>query len=756
MVTTGGMIIGQGEPLGVFGIDPVLDPQVRTYVFAEGAFPRQSGEIMFTERYATEKGYTVGQNVSLLTPGGLRVLKISGTLAAEGVALLNGGDIALIGLEEALSLRDGRLDTLSLMLQPGVEPETMIATVQPLLPEGVTINLPEARSGQMTPITNFITAIMYMIAGLILLLSSTLIYNTMAVAVAQRRAEIGLLRALGVTRSGVRLMFILEAGVLGFIGSGVGVVVGYLLVGFASNLPVIPAYGGDLYMSTPDVSVPPLVPVVALLLGTAVSMLAGYLPSRSASQVDPVEALTPQKAESGYMRINRRRTFLAFALLTLGFIGIFVVDLTKLSPLPVLLVYVMMGAAILFLPTLFWMLGHFLPALMQRLAGMAGYLAAENVTKKPGRMTATATVLLVGIWAGVVASGSNFGYSGFTDEWNTGENSWALTLVGPGASPMKPQISLPEGIETEIAARPEVDAMVAERIGKTALNGSEVSIRALEVATFRAEGGRLLWKNGDEAAAYDRLIQTESPAVLVSAFLSTYNNLSIGDTITFETPTGAVDFEIVGTLLSVIEIGSPAESAVVMDRDLYSRLWGDTRIDRLMLKLQPDADLQAVRRDLLSTYALKGVMVMGTAEMSQAFAQRMQSIGIVSKMLSLMFLGTLLLGIANTLFIVILDRRREIGMLRALGLQRRQMTLSVVLEAAILVLMTALLSVPLGVFNNWINTYAMENFIGVRFGLAVSDLVLTVAIVLMAAAGAAFLPARYAGQSDVLEALRYE
>jgi len=242
----------------------------------------------------------------------------------------------------------------------------------------------------------------------------------------------------------------------------------------------------------------------------------------------------------------------------------------------------------------------------------------------------------------------------------------------------------------------------------------------------------------------------------VSGFAALTRGLQVGDFLTLDTPRGAQRFEIVGTVLGAIQPAQAGEASLIMDRNVYRRLWGDNRIDRLAIKLQPDRDAAAVRRDLQADYADSGLVVISPAELAANFSRAIDNMVIVSQLMSSLLLVTLMLGIANTLVIDVLDRRREMGMLRALGLVGRQVASILVLEVIVLVVIVSVLAIPLGIYNTYANTLAMSRLFAVRFTLTPHEVIALLLVVLFAAILAAYVPARRAGKVDVLEALHYE
>ncbi|HEY4689516.1 MAG TPA: FtsX-like permease family protein [Anaerolineae bacterium] len=759
-----GVLAGRAEPLAILGVDPAVDRDVRTYHLAEGRFLGGSSEVLLAEAYAHEQNIRVGQRVTLIAPGGSRRFIVVGLLAAGGVAQINSGDMAVTRLREARALRgDDRIDSIALTLKPGAGRDAVASRLRRALPGDLDVDIPQARSGPLDEIQAIVNFIMAFASFMVLGLGSTLVYNTMAVAVAQRRTEIGVLRALGLSRAGVRRMFLIESGAMGLIGSAAGIGLGYALVQASSRLLDLGSLFSGALSSTITPDVPGWLPFIALAAGVGIPVLAGVLPARAAARVDPVEALAGARPETGFMRINRLRVAVAISILTISVTGlpIYAAIRNRIPPLvalpPVIAVELMMvGGVILLLPSLLVALGRVLPGLMHRLIGVTGLLAAENLTKRPKRMTSTAIVLLVSAWAAVVTSSTNLGYRDFVDEWNASENTWDLTVSGAGATPFKPILGLPDSLPARIARRPGVAAVVAERITSIDTEAGTVDIRALDVAGFRAQGARFLWNTGDEATAYLRLQDQKHPAAILSSFAAFARNVNVGDLMTLDTPSGPARFEIVGTVLGAIEPAKPGEVSLILDRAVYQRLWHDERIDRLLVKLKPGSDAGAERRALQDEYAESGIIVLTPADLSAAFGNTIQNIVRVSQIMSLLLWATLMLGVGNTLVINVLDRRREMGMLRALGLHRRQIVAGILLETIILVIMTSVLAVPMGMYNNTANALTMQHLFAVRFTLAPGEVILTLVLLLLSASLATYAPARQAGQMDVLEALRYE
>ncbi|MFN8373705.1 MAG: FtsX-like permease family protein [Anaerolineae bacterium] len=163
-----------------------------------------------------------------------------------------------------------------------------------------------------------------------------------------------------------------------------------------------------------------------------------------------------------------------------------------------------------------------------------------------------------------------------------------------------------------------------------------------------------------------------------------------------------------------------------------------------------------MRRELLRDYAMQGIITFDASEVRAAFMKQMISISNVSKMMTLLFLVIVIGGLGSTMYVMVLDRRREIGMLRAVGLLRRQVTQSIILEAVILIVICTIVGIPTGMLVMSMQQAAMQNVMGIRFALSAYDVFMSVFILAATSLVAAYFPAQHGGQTNILEAMHYE
>ncbi len=756
LVLGGGLVLGQTELMVFWGIDPVVDGQVRTYALAQGNFPARPGDVLLTERYAAEKGYRVGQAISLVGPGGIRPLTITGTLAASGIAILNGGDLIVLPVEDAQALRGSSvLNAIGVIPTPNQNVEALVTRLKAVLPDTVTIRASQMRTAK-TPVNYVAQFLLVFMALLPAALGAALIFNTQAATVAQRRTEIGILRALGLTRAGVRTLFVFESAVLGLIGSLLGLILGYVLVQWTGDLTTS-ASGSTVTVQglriAAGVVIPVWLPIVTLIVSTAIAVIAGVRPARQAARVDPVEAIARVPMDSGAMRLSILRLLLGVLLLGLALVVRLASDNSEQATfMPMWSILLTVPGSVLLFPPLIIALGKWLPGPLGRFFGTGGFLAAQSFAQRPRHIAAIGIMIFLVIWLVAMSGSLDKSQMDFVKMWLAGEGTWDLTVTGPGTGALTPVTHIPASALAEILARPTVAAAVQERQAETRYDHHKYFIRALDIATFRAQGGRIPRDSGDEEAAYARLLDPAHPALLVGGFQALKDGLmQPGKHIVLLTPSGPVDFEIVGVILATPATLAEPAGAFVMDRALYSRLWQDSETDRLLIRLQPGADIQAERRDLLRRYALSGLLVTDSETLRAAVAGASVIPASVAYGLVLPFM---MLGIANTLFIAVLDRRREIGLLRAIGTLRRHIVLSVVLEALILIGLTCIFAVPSAFYT--LDIMLFRSITGIPITADVGSVATTVILVLVAGAIAAYLPARRAGRVDILEALHYE
>jgi len=758
-VNGGGLLVGRNELIAFWGIDPTIDPQLRTYVVAQGNFIVADGEALITQRYADDKEMALGDTLNLISTGGIYSLQVVGILEnSGGVARLNGGDIIVMTQSDAMHLTDkSTIDTIHLVLGDGTSSEQVSERLQSQFAD-IQVNAPASHLSSIRDYAIVLDAIMSIITFTMLFAGSFLIYNTIAVSVAQRRSEIGILRALGQRKWLIRQMFILEAAVMGLIGSILGIIGGYILLGAIGDIELLPRelINDSPLQSKATFSVATWLPFFALAMGILFSVVASYLASKEAIQIDPTEAMLQIRAETGRIPIYRWRIILAVAILIICIIIhiTYSGDLGFAVILSNILTYSMMFAAMLLIAPLLFCLDWLMEKTNQRGWNVSSWLAGLNLTQRPKRILATSILLVMGGMMILYASQMNFGFTTFVDEWENNENVGDLALLGAGVNPLQPMVNIPKTIIDEVKSRPDVVDSTSELMLSMESDGIQYQIRAIDLPTFTHMGGAFIWDKGDKSTALERLMTHDKPTVLVHMGINVLaQGLGVGSIITLETPQGEIDFEVIGTIYGSLGLD---ETAIIMDKGLYTQLWGDDGINKFAIQLAEGADIQAIRRDLLTKYAMQGVMVYDIADVKKAFRDRITSIASLSSLMSGLFIIFIMIGLGSTFYVLILDRRREIGMLRALGMTQYQIRMSVMKEGVLLFALTSLLTVPGAYLATSFQQVGMQNIIGLKFNLEAGEVMLHLGILLAMVVMGMAIPAYFGSKTNILEAMHYE
>lgn len=744
LVTSGGIVLGETDLLVYWGIDPAVERDLRDYVVVEGDFAAE-GRILLTADYAAARDFAVGQAIRLVGSAGIYPVTIGGLVEKSGIAALNGGDVIIMHYQDAQMLRgDESLDLISVTTAAGQNMDALTARLQAVLPPDSQIAPPDAYYEK--PLAAWVAEGLTLVTALIpAILGGLIIFNSLAATVAQRRSEIGVLRALGLTRGGIRTLFLVESGVLGLIGASLGIALAYIGPASPSTVEV-----GEYEMEY-ALAIPSWLPLVGLALGVGIALLAGVIPARRAAQVDPVEAMTRARAaRHSPQRRGPRRFWMVFGSLCL--ISLLplraAVDATEQAVLMPLLsvLLVGVGGSVLF-PSLLLIFSERLPKLLGNRLGPSVLLAAESLAKRPQSVIATGVMVFISLWFVSIGFAIAGAETVFVDEYMATENAWDLQIVGAGTDHENPLTALPADIVSEISARPAVAGVVTERLANLTYNDHDYTLRGLDITALRAQNEHLLIIDGDQTAVYARLRDHDRPAVLVGGIHALTDGLKqVGTHITLATPAAdqpQTEFEVVGVVGGVVNM-------VVMDRALYQDLWGDARVDRLLIKLRPGVDLQTERRDLLRGYASRGVQVIDRETIAAMFTTSAEGMTI----LAVLLWPFMVLGVANTVFINILDRRREIGMLRAVGTLRRQIMISLIGETLLLCGIAGLLALPAAFYC--LSMMLFDGITGIPVDPTPNSVFMVVIYLLLSSLLATFWPARRAGRLDVLEALHYE
>ena len=743
----GKLIGGNGPPGLAFNYtDMTSITGDRMLTLAEGRLPRGPHEIALDLQAAEDGGYHLGDEVTLVTPGDPPTMRarLVGLVRFGSEGSLLGATLTVFDLQTVQDLFfDGRdvYTSIAMTTADGVSQAELRDEARAVVPSGVQVwagdDFAERTKSQVGKYLGFVNTFLLVFAAVAMVVGSFLIVNTFSILVAQRSRELALLRALGASRRQVNLSVLLEALVVGLFGSTVGGGMGYLLaIGLKS---LFGAVGLDLGGQSMPLELRTV--VVSYAVGVTVTLVAAYLPARRAGRVAPVEAMReevalPETALHRRMLVGGGLVAVGAGALALGLrgegqSGLALVGLGMLA----ILVGVSLTAAVVGRPVIIT-----LGSLFRRTSGMVGTLAGQNSLRNPRRTTATASALMVGLTLVTLMSILGQSAKASTDkaiEANLDAQLIVSNVTGQFFSP---------AYAREIRKVDGVAAVVPLRAATAKLDGSGVFIEATDPAAIES-AVRMPMVTGALAALGES-------SVLLKQSVADAHDLGLGDRITLRFAGGPRTYRVAGILPST---GGAIAGDVVMTLGALRAAGIVPQDSILFIATAPGASQASVRTAVDAILADNPTV---TLKDQQQFAdeQKAQIDTFLYLIYALLGLAVVIavLGITNTLALSVIERTREIGLLRAVGLGRRQLRTMIRLEAIAIAVLGALLGVAMGlVFGTVLQRAVADEGIDV---LSVPWVRLGVFVVLAAVVGvlAALLPARRAARLDVLQAIATE
>lgn len=716
---------------------------LRGLTIVAGEPPRGPGEVAIDRRTAKTAGYQVGDTVKLVASGKHALLqpKLVGLADFADGGSTNGATITMFDTATAQRLflaHHDRFTDAWVTAKPGVSQAALRDQVRSLLPAGYTVvtgdRAAKDAASDVLQAISFISRFLLIFAGISLVVGSFLIVNTFSILVAQRSRELALLRALGASRRQVTRSVMFEAGVLGFLGASLGLGLGVLLaIGIRA---LFATFGLDL-SGQPLVFRPSTV-VISYVVGVAVTAVAAYLPARRAARIAPVTAMRDEIAMS---ESSLRRRFATGLVMLAGGVALMVTGLFADVPQPGYWVGGGILAALLGAATASPVIsGPFLSVASvayRRMFGAIGRLAGQNSVRNPRRTAATASALMIGL--ALVSTMAIVGASSKASIDKTVADNFQGDLVVSNAVGER----FSPAVGDRISRVDGVASVTRIRSVRATVNGDDTGLMAVDPAHLTTSV-RVSMVDG---SARD----LRRGAVLVSDKRATRDHLEVGDRVRMKMPVGARTYQVAG----IIADNNPVlYYPFTTTLDTLTAAGFQPADSLLLVNDKAGADSAAVKNAVeKATSDLPTV----TVKDQEGFAaeQRGQFNQLLFLIYALLGLALLIavLGIVNTLALSVIERTREVGLLRAIGLSRSQLRRMVRLEAVVIAVLGALLGVAMGVV---FGIALMASLRDEGLEVTVVPVVQLGAVVLGAGAVgvlAAVFPARRAARLDVLRAI---
>ena len=756
----GANLSGQGNIL-ILGVDMTGDRSLREYDLESGddaviddplVFLAQPDSIIITNEFSERNNLRVGDRLTLSTMIGNKPFTVRGVMRSGGLTSAFGGNLAIMDIYAAQQVfgRGRRFDRIDLKLREGVSVEDGRASIRQVMGVGFDVEPPASRGQQLESTLEVYAISMNVSSVFALFIGMFIIYNSFSIAVTQRRSEIGILRALGAPRRQIRNLFLIESAASGLLGSVAGIALGIVMarsmVGTISNM-LEGIYG--VAERAEEVSADPRLLGGAIAIGIVTSMIAAWLPARSASRVDPVQALQKGKYQVLTAGENRARRLTAAVLMAAALVMLWIGTSIWFYAGYVLVII----AALLLVPTAALWSARALRPVLKWLRPVEGALAADSLIQSPRRTSGAVAALMLSL-------GQVIGLGGIGRESYSSIVDWLDTALNPdlfisGSQNLSDRtFRFPKALAEPIAAMPGVDDVQHVRSLRVNVGGGPVMLIAIDMASFERRGHRPTVSE-DPGGMY--ALASAGRGVIVSDNFARLQRKQVGDRVEIPTPGGLLTIPISG----IITDWSDQQGSLFLDRAVYEQYWNDDTVNVFRIYVTPGTDPQTVRQGLLERLSPDHprLLVLTNAEV------RSWVLKLTDQWLQLtysqVFIAVLvaILGIVNTLTVSIIDRKRELGVLRAVGGFRRQIRQTVWMEAVAI----GVVGLGLGLAFGAVNLYFLLQMTGrdlsgmhlpYRYPFSIAAMLLP--IILAAAFLSALWPAESAVRTSLVEALEYE
>ena len=736
---------GQGAP--TFGFAWIPDRDLSSLTLVDGHGPKKADEIVIDKASADNAGYKVGDTVPVITKAGRADYKLSGIVKFGSSNSLLGATIVAFAPETAAEVlaTPGTFDAINVKADPGVSQVEVTRNIRAALRDAPDTKNVEVISGDkitqesqsnLKKNLSFFNTFLLVFAIVSLLVGSFIIFNTFSIIVAQRGRELALLRAIGAARGQVLGSVMFEAVLVGIFASAIGFVGGVFL---ASGLKaLLGAIGVDIPAG--GIVIPASAVIWSFVTGMVVTIVAALFPALRASRIPPIAAMRDVSID----RSNSSRTRIVLGLIVTLFgagllaLGLFGNGSNGLVQVGIGIGVVFIGVAVLG-PTIAAPLSRVIGAPIRKIKGITGALAQENAVRNPKRTSATAAALMIGVaLVGLItifAASARTSISASIDR--SMKADYVVNSSGFGTG------TIPIVAEDQLREVPNVESVSGVRTTQAKIKGSVDFLWAADPAKINS-----LFDLQPTAGNISKLSPT---GIAILDSVASDNNLKMGDTVKVVFPsTGTQEFTV-ESIFSQAGFANWVVPLAAFDKNVP-----DQFDNQIYIKTSNGVTPE-------NTAALKKVVAEFPGPKLETRDQFKQTqVNQVNQLLNLIYvllffaIVIALFGIANTLGLSIIERTHELGLLRAVGMTRRQLRSSVRWESVIISLLGTFLGLVIGVVFAWALVHALADQGIDQFSLAPVQLLVIVVLTGVFGVIAAIWPARRAARLDILESIRTE
>ncbi|MCC6651185.1 MAG: ABC transporter permease, partial [Candidatus Eisenbacteria bacterium] len=649
--------------------------------------------IAITGTLAARHGLGEGDTLSVLASGVGVPLTVVGVIESEALQQAMGGNVAIVDIATAQEVfgREGRLDRIDLLVAPARR-DSVRAELARLLPATAAAELPQGRTRQVENMVRAFALNLTALSFIAVFVATFLIFNTMAMSVVRRRRDIGVLRALGMTRAEVARLWLSEAFAIGVAGSALGLLLGAVLAQGA--LRVVGRTLTDLYLvaQTDHVRLDPFTMGAGFAIGVLAALGSALLPALEAGSTPPGATMRQGQQLEAQPLPLRALTIAGLAALALVLVTALWTAYSRVAWGGFVSAFLAIAGFSLLAPMATLLTSRWAAPLALRLGGIEAALGARALREAVARASTVVAALTVAVGMLVALHVMVGSFRRTVDTWITQTIKGDLYVEPVGHRTSQSATVLPPDLVEGARAIAGVAAVDTYRSTSMTVNGLLAFAVGVDMRVQR-DFGRLSFTSGEDArTVLDRVLA--SGGVVVSESYAHRHRVAQGDVITLPAGAGPARVKVEAILYDY----STDAGAVLMDRGTYAKLWNDDRTESLALYVRPGASADSVRTAFLALCGPDRLMhVTPNAGLRRRVLAVFDQTFQVTWALQGIAVLVAVLGVVSTLTALVLQRGREIGMLRANGATRAQVRRMVLVESGLLGLAGSLLGCAAGV-----------------------------------------------------------
>jgi putative ABC transport system permease protein len=668
--------------LVAMGVDPSRDHAVHDYEITAGTSLEENPKgVILDTAFAHNVGLNAGDVIEMQTAKGIMKPEVVGLYTSKGTATTGQGSVLLLPIRAAQFLfkTPKKIDSAQIVLQPDADEATVSAGIAKVLPAGIGVHRPTARSPMAEETSLSTEQGMRMARAFSLLVAVFIITNTFLINVTQRRRQLGIMRAIGATRGQIAAMIYTEAILMGLAGTIIGSLLG------VAGAHVLNLGMGSLYKTVlPPIEITATPFLLAILFGMGISLLAAALPARKASHMSPLEAMRDVTHDE-IAGVSRWFVLLGLLIVVICSGILIACILGEVAMMnAVWAAIILLTGIVLMLPAALGPLSVVVATVLRPFVRVEGRLARLQLLRHRSRTTLTVGVVFIAISTGIGLASS------VIDNVSNVRNWYAKAIVADFfVRAMAPDMSsglaadLPDSVGDEVRKVPGIISIDTARFVSAKAAGEQVIVIAREYNDSHKPPFDIV--SGDANTVRDHLLAGET---VIGSVLAERAGLKVGGDISFETENGPKQFRI-AAIANDYQAGG---LTMYLERGVAKEQLGIEGVDAYIIQADHERLIQ-VRDALQKICDENGILLQSFSEIQRSIDQMIS--GVVASLWAMVVLGLLVaaFGVANTLTMNVLEQTREIGLLRILAMTRAQVRKTIFSQA----LMIALLALVPGI-----------------------------------------------------------